>query len=324
VTATVAILFASAVGVRMDPVPAHGSETVVAPPATSGFGTPRAIAVGPRGEVYIASPETGRVFELRADGELQVIAGAAERILPTGLAVDAAGNVYVSDPQAGYVYRIDATTRALTIMAGSGTVQGDEGQASAARLVRPMGLAWTKKGELLIADAGDHRVRRVDPDGRIHTVAGDGEPGDEGDGGPAVRARLSQPEAVAADGRGNIYIADRGNRRIRRVVSRKRTISTWPESGSFNPTALSVDNANCVWLADPDNHRLMKIDRQGYTVGTWSDAAAVPSAVAWDPGGGVLFADAPRRLILRVTRGRAEVVAGNGATASAAAPQPRR
>jgi len=315
VTATVAILFASALGVRMDPVPAHASETVVAPPAASGFGTPRAIAVGPRGEVYIASPETGLVFELRAHGELLVVAGQADRILPTGLAVDSAGNLYVSDPRAGYVYRIDAQRRALTIMAGSGTVQGDGGPAPAARLLRPAGLAWTPKGELLIADAGDHRVRRVDREGLIHTVAGDGTPGDQGDGGPAVRARLSQPEAVAADGRGNIYIADRGNRRIRRVGGKVRTISTWPESGSFNPTALSVDKTNCLWLADPDNHRLVKIDRQGYTVGTWSDPAAVPSAVAWDPAGGVLFADSTRRLVMRVLGGRAELVAGDATTA---------
>jgi len=293
-------------------------------PAAAGLGRPCGIAVGPRGQIYIASPDTGRVYELRADGAPQVVAGQADRILPTGLAVDPAGNLYVSDPQAGYVYRIDAAKRALTIVAGSGTVQGDGGPAPAARLVRPTGLAWTPSGELLIADAGDHRVRRVDAEGRIHTVAGVGEPGDDGDGGPAVRAHLSGPEAVAADGRGTIYIADRGNRRIRRVDAKKDTISTWPQSGSFNPTALSVDKANCVWLADPDNHRLLKIDRQGDTVGTWSDPAAVPSAVAWAPGGGVLFADATHHLVLRVTRGRAEVVAGNGATASAGAPQPQR
>jgi sugar lactone lactonase YvrE len=303
-------------------VPAVAAETGGAP-AANGFGTPRAIAVGPKGEIYVASPETGRVFELRADGQLQVVAGQADRILPTGLAVDPAGDLYVSDPQAGYVYRIDAQKRALTIMAGSGTVQGDGGPAPAARLVRPTGLAWTSKGELLIADAGDHRVRRVDQGGVIHTVAGDGTPGDQGDGGPALHARLSHPEAVAADGRGNIYIADRGNRRIRRVGGKVRTISTWPESGSFNPTALSVDKANCIWLADPDNHRLLKIDRQGYTIGTWSDPAAVPSAVAWDPGGGVLFTDASRRLVMRVLRGRAELVAGNATTGSAGDRHPR-
>jgi DNA-binding beta-propeller fold protein YncE len=293
-------------------------------PLAVGIGSPSAVAVGPKGEIYIASPERGRVFEVGADGKLRTVAGEADRLLPTGLAVDPAGNVYVSDPQAGYVYRFGDSNRALTIVAGSGSVQGDGGPAPAARLVRPTGLAWTRKGELLIADAGDHRVRRVDREGRIHTVAGDGEPGDPGDGGPAVRARLSRPEAVASDARGNIYIADRGNRRIRRVAAKTGTIGPWPTNGPADAAGLSVDGAGSLWIADPDNRRLLKLDRFGEAAGVWSDPAAVPSAVTWDPGRGVLFADATRHLVLRVTLGRAEVVAGNGAAASTGAPQPRR
>ena len=319
-----AILFASAVGGRKERVPSALAAESALDPLAVGIGSPSGIAVGPKGEIYIASPERGRVFEVSKDGKLRIVAGEADRLLPAGLAVDSAGNLYVSDPQAAYVYRIGASTRALTIIAGSGSVRGDGGPASAARLVKPTGLAWTRKGELLIADLGDHRVRRVDRDGRIHTVAGDGEPGDYGDGGPAVRARLAQPEAVVADARGNIYIADRGNRRIRRVASKTGTISPWPASGPATAAGLSVDDTGSLWIADPDNRRLLKLDRYGETVGAWSDPTAIPSVVAWDPGRGVLFGDATRHLVLRLTRGRAEVVAGNGATTSAGAAQPRR
>jgi trimeric autotransporter adhesin len=320
----VAILFASAVGGRSERVPSALAAEDALDPLAAGIGSPSAIAVGPEGEIYIASPERGRVFEVGADGKLRTVAGEVDRLLPAGLAVDHAGNLYVSDPQAGHVYRIAAATRALTIVAGSGSVQGDDGPAPAARLVRPTGLAWTRKGELLLADAGDHRVRRVDREGRIHTVAGDGEPGDYGDGGPAVKARLSRPDAVACDSRGNIYIADRGNRRIRRVAAKTGAIGTWPARGPADAAGLSVDDTGSLWIADPDNRRLLKLDRFGETAGVWSDPIAVPTAVAWDPGRGILFADGPRHLVFRVTLGRAEVVAGSGATASAGAPQPGR
>jgi DNA-binding beta-propeller fold protein YncE len=294
-------------------------------PLAVAIGSPQGIAVGPKGEIYIASPEMGRVFEVGRDRSLRIVALDASVRAPTGLALDPAGNLYVSDPQAGCVYRIAGSTRALSIMAGSGTVQGDEGPAPAARLVRPTGLAWTRKGELLIADPGDHRVRRVDRDGRIHTVAGDGVPGDYGDGGPVVRARLSRPEAVAADARGNIYIADRGNKRVRRVANRTATISTVVVAGGLgSPNGLTVDQAGNVWIADETNHRLVKVDRRGVTVGGWSDPVASPGAVAWDSDQGLLFADASRGLVLRVFHGRAELVAGNGAPAGPGDPRPSR
>jgi DNA-binding beta-propeller fold protein YncE len=312
-TATVAMLLASAVGTRVQTAP---SPAATGAALAAGVGSPRGLAVGPKGEIYIASPDPGRVFELGVDGKLRVIAGEAYPLAPAGLAVDPAGNVYVSDPDAARVYRIDASSRSLKLMAGTGTVQGDEGPATAARLVRPVGLACTRKGELLIADAGDHRVRRVDGDGRIHTVAGDGTPGVEGDGGPAVRARLSRPEAVAADRRGNVYIADRGNRRVRRVAAKNGAIATWAATGLAGPTGLSVDDTGSLWIADPENRRILKLDRDGVAVGGWSDPNAAPEFVAWDSGRGLLFSDGARQAVLRVSHGRAELVAGNAVAES--------
>jgi acetyl esterase/lipase/DNA-binding beta-propeller fold protein YncE len=283
-------------------------------PLEIGIGSPRGIAVGPKGDIYVASPERGRVFEIARDGKLRSVAFEVPLRAPTGLVVDGAGNLYVSDAEAGRVYRVGASTRRTLLVAGSGTVLGDDGPATAARLVRPTGLALTKKGDLLIADAGDHRVRRVDRDGRIHTVAGDGHPGHHGDGGPGSRARLSHPEAVAVDARGNVYIVDRGNNRVRRVANKSTTVSTIGAGGLGSPSGLAVDPARNLWIADGDNHRLVKVDRWGVAAGGWSDPTARPGAIAWEPGRGLLFADAARRLVLRVSHARAEPVAGNGAS----------
>ena len=96
------------------------------------------------------------------------------------------------------------------------------------------------------------------------------------------------------------------------MANRTTTISTVVASGLRNPNGLAVDLAGNLWIADQGDHRLVKVDRSGVTAGGWSDPAASPDVVAWDPGRGVLFADAARRLVLRVSRARAEPVAGNG------------
>ena len=322
-TATAAIFLASTIGIPAGSADSFLGTGPALDPLAVGIGSPTGLAVGPNGEIYIASPETGRVFEVTRDRKLRTVVFDVPLRAPTGLAVDPAGHLYVSDAEAGRVYRIHASTHQTGMVAGSGTVQGDDGPATEARLVHPTGLALTRKGELLIADAGDHRVRRVDHDGRIHTVAGDGQPGDYGDGGPGIRARLSRPEAVAADARGNVYIVDRGNNRIRRVANRTTTISTVVVAGGLgSPHGLTVDQAGNLWIADQDNHRLVKVDRFGVTVGGWSDPTASPSAVAWDPGRGLLFADTARRLMLRIFRGRAEPVAGNGQSGNLAGSKP--
>jgi sugar lactone lactonase YvrE len=303
------------------------------------------VAVGPLGEVYIASPETGRVFSVGASGRLRIAAGhvdvnfrqivlfnrghglpdprteprdgrpALDTLLlaPTGVAVDARGNVFVSDAEEGRVYRIDAGTGMIATVAGSGVVEGDAGPAVKARLVRPTGLAWSSSGDLLIADPGDHRVRRVDMSGRITTVAGDGLPGDRGDGGPAYRARLSSPEGMAVDARGDVYIADRGNDRIRRVSAATGEISTVIGMGLRSPTAVSVERAGNLWVADHGNHRVTRFDLRGRVLtGGWNEPGADPYSIAVDTGTGLLVSDAERRVVFRVNHGRAEPVAGNG------------
>ncbi|MFH9347997.1 Teneurin-2 [Kitasatospora sp. NPDC017646] len=137
---------------------------------------------------------------------------------PSGLAVDAAGNVYIADHANHRVRRLDGDGVVVTV-AGDGVRGdgGDGGAAGAARLGFPAAVAVDAHGNLFIADEVNHRVRRVDPEVLIDTVAGDGSRGGAGDGGAATAAQLSSPCSVAVDAAGVLYIADTDNRRVRRV-----------------------------------------------------------------------------------------------------------
>src|SRR5262249_1181901 len=140
---------------------------------------------------------------------------------------------------------VAADTGIITTVAGSGPTgeanggfRGDGGPATKARLNFPKGLAIDGAGNLFIADAFNHRIRKVAADtGIITTVAGSGPTGElngsfSGDGGPATRASLNQPYGVAIDGAGNLLFSDAGNNRIRRVAADTGIITTFTGGGS--------------------------------------------------------------------------------------------
>ncbi len=128
---------------------------------------------------------------------------------PFGIVVDGARNLYIADTDNHRIRKVDAAG-VISTVAGDGTPGhgGDGGPAVQARLNFPRGVAVDGAGNLYIADRDNHRIRKVDAAGVISTVAGDGTPGYGGDGGPAVQARLNFPRGLAADGAGNLYIAD--------------------------------------------------------------------------------------------------------------------
>jgi hypothetical protein len=199
--------------------------------ASSAVGYPvGSIATDSRGNVYFASGPL--VFKLDTLGIQTVVAGngtygfsgdggpatSASLFLPYGVAVDGAGNLYIADLLNQRIRKVD-TTGTITTVAGSGTYgfSGDGGPAISANLGSPDGLAVDTAGNLYIADLYNRRIRKVDSSGMISTVAGNGAYGFSGDGGPATGASLSNPTGVAVDRTGNVYIADQGNQRIRKV-----------------------------------------------------------------------------------------------------------
>jgi len=135
---------------------------------------------------------------------------------PDGVAVDRTGNLFIADAFNNRVRKV-SPSGIITTLAGGGTSPGDEGPAVNASLAQPHGLAVDAAGNLFIAEYQGHRIRKVSASGVITTVAGTGKAGFSGDGGPATSAQLSSPWAVAVDGGGNLFIADHGNVRVRKV-----------------------------------------------------------------------------------------------------------
>lgn len=300
---------------------------------TAGLVRPLAVAVGPRGEVFIA--EGNRVREVEPNGLITTLAGTgdagetgdggpathAELNTPQGLAVDSRGRVYIADTLGNRVRRVDPdgtiSTAAGTGQAGYG---GDGKAAIDATLNLPTGLAIGFGDSLFISDTGNNVVRQLGIDGVIRTVAGTGEAGYRGDGGPALSAVLHAPGGLAFDDEGNLYIADTLNQRIRRVgvngeiapvagtgvaafggdggqaILAELDLATNPLEGMGQ--GLAVGPTGEIFIADGLNHRLRKLDVKG-VISTIA-VMQTPLGVAVDPHGTVYVADADENRVLRV------------------------
>src|SRR5262245_45758893 len=147
---------------------------------------------------------------VRAASDDALTATAADLALPLGMAFGAAGDLYFVD--GNRVRKLDPSGALVTVVGAKDPgYAGDGGPAVAARLNAPQALALVGDGSLYIADMLNHRVRKVDPQGVISTVAGTGEAGYSGDGGPAIAAKLNLPVGVAVGFSGGLYIADSAN-----------------------------------------------------------------------------------------------------------------
>lgn len=208
---------------------------------------------------------------------------------PVGLAFDEDGNLYIAERFNHRILRVDPSG-IVTVVAGSLTedgyarrgFSGDGGPATEAELSDASAIATGPDGDLYISDSRNHRVRMVDRDGIITTVAGNGKEGFSGDGGPATRASLDFPLGLALDGEGNLYIWDSGNLRIR-MVARDGTITTVAGTGEpgsspdgtpaiearlaspsdHMPLGLALDGAGRLLITDQGNNRIWMIDEQG-------------------------------------------------------------
>ena len=348
-------------------------------PATSAqLQFPDGIVVDSAGNLFVAD-KTSNVIRKVSGGSITTYAGtgfagysgdgglasAAQFNGPSGLALDASGNLFVADTNNSAIRKI-APNGAISTVAGNGPAgyNGDGIPAVAASLNVPQGVAVDPAGNLYIADTDNQRIRQVAPNGTISTFAGTGlatYSGDNvggtgitsssGDGGPATKSSVVLPTDVAADGSGNIYIADFGNSKIR-VVTKGIIQSIAGSSDGVNPvdgetavsvrlngpTGVAVDPSGNVYLAEGSigsgsglangDFRVWKISAAGvFTTeagngvasfsGDSGQAAAaqlsVPGAVAIDPAGNFYIADSLNHRVRRIsTSGVITTIAGTG------------
>ncbi len=215
---------------------------------------------------------------------------------PEGVAVDAEGNVYVVDRNNSRVRRIDASGTISTI-AGTGRqgTSGDGGPATDAQLFSPSAIALDADGNIFVVSSGGHRVRKIDGAGTITTIAGTGEQGSSGDGGPAIEAKLDRPNAIAVDGEGNVYVAEYGSHRVRKidaagVITAFAGNGVKGNGGDGGPATdaqldfvngLVVDAAGNVYIADMNQARVRRVDSGG-TI----DTVVGTGASGWSGDGG--------------------------------------
>ncbi len=280
-----------------------------------------------------AEDGTQTVTEVMGNGTLINVENAAalETGLndPSGIAAAPDGAFYVADRGNNAVLRVGLTGK-VTRVAGTSEAgfSGDGGPGKNAVLNAPSRLVLDGKGNLYIADTGNHRVRRLDVDGTISTVAGNGTGGYGGDGGPGNSALLNAPTALALDGQGRLYIADAGNNRVRRV-DLDGSISTVAGSGKEgfagdgaaatdaqlrHPNGVWVDGSGILFISDSDNHRIRQVGTDGViqtVAGTGepgrdqeSDALHAklnsPAGLTGDKDGNLLIAERGNHVIRRI------------------------
>lgn len=197
---------------------------------------------------------------------------------PEALAFDGAGNLYFSDDYNSVVWRVDASTGNITVVAGTG-IPGNSiasGPATTVQLYYPEGIALDHAGNLYIADSANHRICMVSAQtGILTTIAGGVYPGVLGDGGPATSAGLYQPEGLAFDNSGNLYLADSQSQRVRRIDAKTGIITTVAGSGVYGgpsgdggpansasviPTAIAFDSVGNLYITDNSNQRIRRVD----------------------------------------------------------------
>jgi cellulose synthase/poly-beta-1,6-N-acetylglucosamine synthase-like glycosyltransferase/sugar lactone lactonase YvrE len=224
--------------------------------------TPGGIVVARTGDIYFADSNNHVIRRIDPRSTVSTIstvvgnnaAGAgfsgdfgpatsAQLDTPDGVSIAPDGDLIVADSHNDRVRRIDKQTSVIITIAGNGQsgYNGDEKPAVDASLNNPSGVAAAPNGDIYIADTLNYRVRMIDhATGLIHTIAGDGTPGDDdtevGDGGPAVKAHLNMPSDVALAPNGDIYIADMHHQRIRKIDARTRVITTVAGNGHWGNT----------------------------------------------------------------------------------------
>ena len=275
-------------------------------PGTAGqINNPYGLTIGPDGALYFCEVDNHRVRRLDLKTHtLSTVAGsgkqgyagdggpalAASLNQPYEVRFDKAGDMFFVEMQNHVLRRVDARTRIISTVAGTGQpgFSGDGGQANRAQLRQPHSFAFAPDGSLLICDIGNHRIRRVDLDrGSISTYAGTGERGPITDGAPLAGTPFNGPRALTTDPEGNLYVALREGNAVYRIdagtdprVQRVHHIAGTGEQGYTGdggparlaklsgPKGIAYAPDGGLYIADTESHTIRRIDLKGGIIQT--------------------------------------------------------
>jgi sugar lactone lactonase YvrE len=317
---------------------------------------PIGVAVDGAGNMFFADALNFRIRKVSQSGIITTVAGSgtqgysgddgpatsAQLGYPQGVALDAAGNLFIADSANGRVRKVSPSGIIITVAGNNAPGSSGDGAPATSAQVSPAGVVVDRAGNLFISDPFNARVRMVSSRGIITTVAGNGTRGISGDGGPATSAQLYAPQGVAVDEAGNLFIADSGNGRLRKV-SPSGIITTVAGGGKnvpgdggpaisaqFDASGVAVDRAGNLFLSDLGYQSIRKVSPDGIITkvagngrstfyGTFSGDGgpavsaqlAYPTGVAVDAAGNLFIAESGR--IRKVSSsGIISTVAGNG------------
>lgn len=272
----------------------------------------------------------------------------AELNMPFDVAFDKNDNLYISDTMNHCIRRVDARARTIETFAGDGTkgFAGDGGPAAKAKLNEPYGLAIDESGNVYLVDRLNNRIRKVDATtGTIATVAGNGTKVYSGDGGPAIAAGLVEPNGIALDRHGRLYIADVRGNRVRMVDTAMGTIQTFAGTGEpkdagdggpatnaavWGPRAVDIAPDGSIYILEREGNRLRKVDAKTGFIATVAGTGAKgysgdggaainatfngPKEMAVDSAGNIVIVDTENHAARRIeiASGTIRTVAGTG------------
>jgi len=315
---------------------------------------PIRVAVDAGGNVMIADMVNNRIRKVNTMGIITTIAGtgvtgfsgdggpgtSAQVHRVAGLFVDGTGNIYFADALNNRVRKLSATDIVSTI-AGTDRILGDGGPATAAELVTPSSICVDASGNVYVVEVNGYRIRKITPAGIISTYAGNGIDAHTGDGGPATAASLLKPGSLTIDAAGNLYTAEYGEGRIRKItpagiISTIAGNGTWTVCGDGGPATdacistqgLTVDAGGNFYLTEGGHCKIRKINASGIintiggtgTPGYSGDGGPATSAeinypwgIRTDSAGNVFFAEPNNDIIRKITSdGIMVTVAGTG------------
>jgi sugar lactone lactonase YvrE len=329
--------------------------------AAARFANPWGVAADTNGNLYIADTDNHTIRKIAPGGAVTTLAGLAGVsgstngtgtnalfFQPQGIAVDGSGNVYVSDTGNHIIRKITPGGTVSTLAGFAGVSGTNDGTGSLARFFEPEGIAVNAAGSLIyVADTWNHTLRQITSAAAVTTLAGSASNAGTNDGSGSG-ALFYQPQGVALDSAGNIYVGDTGNETIRKVTPLGAVTTLAGSAGNYGsangtgggasfwaPQGLALDTATNIYVADSLNHTIRKITPSGSvtnfagTPGSFGSANGtgaaarfwLPQSVAADSAGNLYVADSANGTIRQVTSsGVVTTVAGSASNGSADMP----